>query len=81
MWWGAVLLVYLPQWSTSVSSHLNLGTGVSAYLATIIFGAVLIVAMIAAPSGIQGGLRSAWGLSVRLWSGPKRQQIQATHTG
>jgi branched-chain amino acid transport system permease protein len=81
MWWGAVLLVYLPQWSTSISSHLNLGSDVSAYLATIIFGAVLIVAMIAAPSGIQGGLRLAWGRAVRLWSGLTRKQIQPTRTG
>jgi len=61
MWWGAVLLVYLPQWSTSLSGDFNLGSGASAYLATIIFGVVLIVAMIAAPTGIQGGLRWAWG--------------------
>ncbi|HVB91776.1 MAG TPA: branched-chain amino acid ABC transporter permease [Acidimicrobiales bacterium] len=60
MVWGAILLVYLPQWSTSLSGHFNLGSGVSAYLATIIFGAVLIVAMIAAPHGVQGGLRWAW---------------------
>jgi branched-chain amino acid transport system permease protein len=57
MLWGGILLVYLPQWSTSLSGHLKLGSGVSAYLATIFFGIVLIVAMIAAPSGIQGGLR------------------------
>ena len=49
--------MYLPQWSTSLSSHFNLGSGANAYLATIIFGVVLIVAMIAAPTGIQGGLR------------------------
>ena len=61
MVWGGILLVYMPQWSTSLSSDFNLGNGVSAYLATIIFGAVLIVAMIAAPNGIQGGLRWAWG--------------------
>jgi len=60
MWWGAILLVYLPQWSTSLSGHLNLGSGASAYMATIIFGAVLIIAMIAAPTGIQGGLRRLW---------------------
>jgi branched-chain amino acid transport system permease protein len=60
MWWGAILLVYLPQWSTSLSGDFNLGSGASAYLATIIFGGVLIVAMIAAPNGIQGGLRWAW---------------------
>jgi branched-chain amino acid transport system permease protein len=60
MWWGAILIVYLPQWATSLSGRFNLGPGVSAYLATIIFGAVLIVAMIAAPDGIQGGVRWAW---------------------
>jgi branched-chain amino acid transport system permease protein len=60
MWWGAVLLVYLPQWSTSLSGDFSLGSGVSAYLATIIFGFVLIVAMIVAPTGIQGGLRWVW---------------------
>jgi branched-chain amino acid transport system permease protein len=57
MWWGAILLVYLPQWSTSLSGRFNLGSGVSAYLATIIFGVVLIAVMIVAPTGVQGGLR------------------------
>ncbi len=60
MVWGGILLVYLPQWSTSLSSHFSLGSGANAYLATIIFGVVLIVAMIAAPTGIQGGLRRVW---------------------
>jgi branched-chain amino acid transport system permease protein len=69
MWWGAVLLVYLPQWSTSLSGDFNLGSGANAYLATIIFGVVLIVVMIAAPTGIQGGLRRAWGLISSRWSG------------
>jgi len=61
MWWGAILLVYLPQWSTSLSGRFSLGSGVSAYLATILFGAVLIVVMLVAPTGVQGGLRWAWG--------------------
>ena len=61
MVWGGILLVYLPQWSTSLSNGFNLGSGASAYLATIIFGVVLIVAMLAAPNGIQGGLRWLWG--------------------
>jgi branched-chain amino acid transport system permease protein len=68
MWWGAILLVYLPQWSTSLSGHFNLGSGVSAYLAIIIFGAVLIVVMMVAPTGIQGGLRRVWGHASRRWS-------------
>jgi branched-chain amino acid transport system permease protein len=60
MVWGGILLVYLPQWSTSLSGDFNLGSGANAYLATIIFGAVLIVAMLVAPEGIQGGLRALW---------------------
>lgn len=69
MWWGAVLLVYLPQWSTSLSNHFNLGSGSNAYLATIIFGAVLIVVMIVAPSGIQGGLRWSWARLLEVFRG------------
>jgi branched-chain amino acid transport system permease protein len=60
MWWGAILLVYVPQWSTSLSGQFGLGAGTSAYLATIIFGVVLIVVMMVAPTGIQGGLRWVW---------------------
>lgn len=60
VWWGAVLLVYLPQWSTSASRDLGLGAGVAAYLATMIFGLVLIVVMMVAPNGIQGGLAALW---------------------
>jgi branched-chain amino acid transport system permease protein len=64
VWWGAIALVYLPQWSTSFSKTFNLGSSVSAYLATIIYGVVLIVVMLLAPSGIQGGLRRV-GLMLR----------------
>jgi branched-chain amino acid transport system permease protein len=71
MWWGAVLLVYLPQWSTSLSGHFNLGNGVNAYLATIIFGVVLIVAMMVAPTGIQGGLQRAWRYVSGHWLRPR----------
>jgi branched-chain amino acid transport system permease protein len=67
MVWGAVLLVYVPQWSTSFSGRFNLGSGASAYLATIFFGAVLVLVMIAAPSGIQGGLRKLWDRVSMLW--------------
>ncbi len=88
MWWGAILLVYLPQWSTSLSGDFNLGSGANAYLATIIFGVVLIVAMIAAPTGIQGGLRWAWRRVASLgarWGGnvppgpePQQEPLQAS---
>ena len=74
MVWGGILLVYLPQWSTSLSSDFNLGSGANAYLATIIFGVVLIVAMIAAPNGIQGGLRWLWGHRPHLGGGRRRRR-------
>jgi branched-chain amino acid transport system permease protein len=73
MVWGGILLVYLPQWSTSISKHFSLGTGVAAYLSTIIFGAVLIVGMMAAPDGIQGGLRWVWRHVPKPGSGNKGQ--------
>ena len=79
MVWGGILLVYLPQWSTLVSSDFNLGSGASAYLATIIFGVVLIVAMIAAPNGIQGGLR--WLRAHRLHPGAGGRQPAGTCAG
>jgi hypothetical protein len=63
--------VYLPQWSTSLSNGFNLGSGANAYLATIIFGVVLIVAMLAAPNGIQGGLRWLWGHRPHPAGGPR----------
>ena len=60
-WWGAVLIVYLPQnWSPSLANALHLGHLASANLAVIIFGVVLIVMMLVAPTGIQGGLRWLW---------------------
>jgi branched-chain amino acid transport system permease protein len=70
MVWGGILLVYIPQWSTSLSADFNLGAGANAYLATIIFGLVLIVAMMVAPNGIQGGVRWAWGRLIRPRKGP-----------
>jgi hypothetical protein len=63
--------VYLPQWSTSLSGHFKLGNGVNAYLATIIFGVVLIVVMMAAPTGIQGGLQRAWRYVSGHWLRPR----------
>lgn len=56
-WWGAVLLIYFPQWASSLAGSLHLQTGQSSNLALLFYGVVLIVVMLAAPSGIQGALR------------------------
>jgi branched-chain amino acid transport system permease protein len=57
VWWGAIAVVYLPQWSTSLSNAFNLGSAVSANLAIVFYGLVLIVVMMLFPAGIQGGVR------------------------
>lgn len=58
--WGAILVVYLPQWANSLSDHLNLSKGIGSNLALAVYGVVLIVVMLTFPSGIQGGLRRLW---------------------
>jgi branched-chain amino acid transport system permease protein len=58
VWWGAILVVYLPtEWATSLAGDLHADQLVSANLAIVIFGLVLVVMMLVAPSGIQGGIR------------------------
>jgi branched-chain amino acid transport system permease protein len=57
-WWGSILVVYLPnQWSQSLGNTFHFNHLVSANFAVIAFGAILIVMMLVAPSGIQGGVR------------------------
>ncbi|MGI8507631.1 MAG: branched-chain amino acid ABC transporter permease [Solirubrobacteraceae bacterium] len=59
--WGAALLTLLPNWTTNLAHSFSLSTQVSANLPLAIYGAVLIVAMILWPSGIQGGVRALAG--------------------
>jgi hypothetical protein len=65
----------VPQWSTSLSGDFGLGAGTSAYLATIIFGVVLIVVMLVAPTGIQGGLRWLWGFGSKGWLAVREERL------
>lgn len=80
-WWGAVALVYAPQWATSVSNHLSLGTSAAAYLADAMFGVVLIAVVLVAPSGIQGLLgraaRGTWARAAGRFP-PPGAGLQAT---
>ena len=61
VWFGAVFLVYVPQWATSAASGLNLSSGTVSNLAIVLYGLVLIVLMLVAPRGIMGGLVSLAG--------------------
>jgi len=54
--WGAALLVYVPTWTQDLATRGHLSSAVADNLPLAIYGAVLVVAMLAFPFGIQGGL-------------------------
>jgi branched-chain amino acid transport system permease protein len=56
--WGAALLVFLPNWTNDLASSFSLSTNVANNLPIAVYGLVLIGAMLAWPSGIQGGVRA-----------------------
>jgi branched-chain amino acid transport system permease protein len=55
--WGAIALVYLPQWSDDLAHSFSLSNDVQANLPLALYGIVLIGVIVAAPQGIQGALR------------------------
>jgi branched-chain amino acid transport system permease protein len=77
-WWGALALVYIPEWSNSLSGDFNISGNLSANLQNIIFGVLLIGIMMLAPTGIQGWLRAAWrALSRRLTARRRRPLLSS----
>jgi branched-chain amino acid transport system permease protein len=56
--WGSILLVFLPNWTTDIANSFSLSTNVAHNLPLAVYGVVLIAAMLAWPSGIQGALRA-----------------------
>jgi branched-chain amino acid transport system permease protein len=55
--WGAAFLVLLPGWANNLGHSFSLSTKVYANLPLAIYGAVLILAMLVWPTGIQGAVR------------------------
>lgn len=66
--WGALVIVFAPDWISSLNDRLHLPSAVSDQLPLALFGAVFIVAMLAFPHGIQGGLVRLW-----LWRSRRRR--------
>jgi branched-chain amino acid transport system permease protein len=56
---GAFVLVYLPVWTSGLASNLNLSSDVTNNLPLAVYGAVLVVAMLVFPRGIQGTAAAA----------------------
>ncbi len=67
--WGSVLLVYVPSWTDDLATRLRLSSAVGNNLPLAFYGAVLVVAMLAFPHGIQGGLGRLRSLFGRLRQG------------
>jgi branched-chain amino acid transport system permease protein len=63
--WGAAVLVLLPGWTNDIAHSFSLSNQVSANLPLAVYGFVLIGAMLAWPSGIQGAVQRIIGLARR----------------
>jgi branched-chain amino acid transport system permease protein len=59
--YGAIALVAMPAVSSNVSERFTLGTDVQHNLPLLVYGTLLIVVMLAAPQGLQGGVRRLFG--------------------
>jgi branched-chain amino acid transport system permease protein len=66
--WGAAVLVLLPGWTDDIAHSFSLSEQVSANLPLAIYGLVLIAAMLAWPSGIQGALRRITAIARRSFA-------------
>jgi len=74
--WGAIILVYLPVLTSGLANNLNLSSDITNNLPLALYGAVLVVAMLLFPRGIQGTVASLAGAGRRLLL--KRQLDQQT---
>ena len=70
--WGAFIIVFAPDWIGNLKDALHLPGSVRDQLPLALFGAVFVVAMLAFPYGIQGGLIRLlmWRSRVRRARGP-----------
>jgi branched-chain amino acid transport system permease protein len=66
--WGAAVLVLLPTWTNDIAHSFSLSLQVSSNMPLAIYGVVLIAAMLAWPTGIQGAVLGATGLVRRRWT-------------
>ena len=60
--YGAIALVLLPSFSQDSGERFDFGTDVRNNLPLLVYGALLIITMLLAPQGLQGGVRRVIGL-------------------
>jgi len=54
--WGSIVLVFVPSFTSGMASTLNLPSSIANNLPLAIYGAILVIAMLMVPYGIQGAL-------------------------
>src|SRR6202165_2696983 len=66
--WGSLVLVFVPALTSGMASTMNVPSSIANNLPLAIYGAILVIAMLVAPHGIQGALsrilaivRARWG--------------------
>jgi len=70
--WGALVIVFAPDWIGSLNDALRLPGPVRTQLPLALFGVVFVVAMLAFPHGIQGGVDRLW-----RWRQARRRRAAA----
>jgi branched-chain amino acid transport system permease protein len=69
--WGSLVIVLVPTYATDVATSHGLSTTIASNIPVAAYGAVLIIAMLVFPQGIQGGVRWILGLfgfsAARTW--------------
>jgi branched-chain amino acid transport system permease protein len=78
--WGSILLVLLPVWTSGLASNLNFSSDITNNLPLAVYGAVLVVAMLLFPRGIQGTL-AVWVRACRRWLVQRRLNQRRTEVG
>ncbi|MGH3393903.1 MAG: branched-chain amino acid ABC transporter permease [Streptosporangiaceae bacterium] len=84
--WGSLLLVLVPGFLSDFATSHGLSGAASSSVPIAAYGFVLIVVMLAFPSGIQGGLRRLFGLAAPVvgeppvWSSLLRRHAPARDT-
>ncbi|MGH7691791.1 MAG: branched-chain amino acid ABC transporter permease [Candidatus Dormibacteria bacterium] len=72
--WGALFVIVVPDLTSGLASTYNFPSSVSNNLPQAIFGAVLVLAILLFPSGIQGGLLRLGGLGRSGWRQLRRER-------
>jgi branched-chain amino acid transport system permease protein len=77
---GSFILVYLPVWTSQLATGLSLSSDITNNLPLAVYGAVLVVAMLVFPRGVQGAVASSVGAG-RRWLVQRRLNQRTAEVG